>query len=53
MHSNTFPVEWPPKSGTIREFPEIDRAEWMTVADARWRLVNGQVPLLEALTALV
>jgi predicted NUDIX family NTP pyrophosphohydrolase len=53
VHSNTFPVEWPPKSGRIREFPEIDRAEWMSLADAEWRLVKGQVPLLEALEKLV
>ena len=51
-HSNTFPVEWPPRSGRIQEFPEIDRAEWMTVADAEWRLVKGQVPLLDALSML-
>jgi predicted NUDIX family NTP pyrophosphohydrolase len=49
VHSNTFSAEWPPKSGRIREFPEIDRAEWMPVADAEWRLVKGQVPLLAAL----
>jgi predicted NUDIX family NTP pyrophosphohydrolase len=49
VHSNTFPVEWPPKSGRIQNFPEVDRAEWMPVADAQWRLVKGQVPLLEAL----
>jgi predicted NUDIX family NTP pyrophosphohydrolase len=53
VHSNTFPVEWPPKSGKIQEFPEIDRAEWMSVADAEWRLVTGQVPVLEALAAVV
>jgi predicted NUDIX family NTP pyrophosphohydrolase len=53
VHSNTFPVEWPPKSGRIQEFPEIDRAEWMPVTDAAWRLVAGQVALLDALTALV
>jgi predicted NUDIX family NTP pyrophosphohydrolase len=52
VHSNTFPVEWPPRSGRIQEFPEIDRAEWMSVADAEWRLVKGQVPLLEALAAI-
>ncbi|MDQ1546664.1 MAG: hypothetical protein QOH69_1568 [Actinomycetota bacterium] len=52
VHSNTFPVEWPPRSGRIQEFPEIDRAEWMPVADAEWRLVKGQVPLLEALAAI-
>ena len=52
VHSNTFPVEWPPRSGRIQEFPEIDRAEWMPVADAEWRLVKGQVALLEALAAI-
>jgi predicted NUDIX family NTP pyrophosphohydrolase len=49
VRSNTFPVEWPPKSGRIQQFPEIDRAEWMPVADANWRLVKGQVAMLEAL----
>jgi predicted NUDIX family NTP pyrophosphohydrolase len=53
VHSNTFPVEWPPRSGRIQEFPEIDRAEWMTVADATWRLVKGQVAMLDALIPLV
>ena len=52
VHSNTFPVEWPPRSGRISEFPEIDRAEWMPVADAEWRLVKGQVPMLAALEAV-
>jgi predicted NUDIX family NTP pyrophosphohydrolase len=49
VHSDTFPAEWPPKSGHIREFPEIDRAEWMPVADATWRLVTGQVAMLASL----
>jgi len=53
VHSNTFPVEWPPRSGKIQEFPEIDRAEWMPVADAEVRLVKGQLPLLDVLIALV
>jgi predicted NUDIX family NTP pyrophosphohydrolase len=53
VHSNTFPVEWPPRSGRIQEFPEIDRAQWMTVADAAWRLVKGQVPLLDALAEAI
>jgi predicted NUDIX family NTP pyrophosphohydrolase len=51
VHSNTFPAEWPPKSGRIQEFPEIDRAEWMPVADAARRLVKGQVAILDALAA--
>jgi predicted NUDIX family NTP pyrophosphohydrolase len=49
VHSNTFPAEWPPRSGRIQQFPEVDRAEWMSVADATWRLVRGQVAILEAL----
>jgi predicted NUDIX family NTP pyrophosphohydrolase len=52
VHSEAFAVEWPPRSGRIQEFPEVDRAEWMPVADATWRLVKGQVAILEALTAL-
>ena len=53
VHSNTFPAEWPPKSGRIQEFPEIDRAEWMPLADATRRLVKGQVPILDALATRV
>ena len=49
VHSNTFPVEWPPRSGRIREFPEVDRAEWMPIDAARTRLVKGQVAVLDAL----
>ena len=52
VHSNTFPVEWPPRSGRIQAFREIDRAEWMPVTVAAWRLVKGQVPMLDALAAL-
>jgi predicted NUDIX family NTP pyrophosphohydrolase len=47
--SNTFPLEWPKGSGIIREFPEIDTAEWVDEPDARRRLVRGQVPVLDAL----
>ena len=49
VHSNTFPAEWPPRSGRIQQFPEIDRAEWMPVDAARIRLVKGQLPILDAL----
>ncbi len=51
MVSNRIEMEWPPKSGTMQEFPEVDRAEWMTVAHATERLVSGQVELLERLGA--
>jgi predicted NUDIX family NTP pyrophosphohydrolase len=47
--SNTFEIEWPRGSGTMREFPEVDRVEWMTVDQARSKLLKGQVPFLVAL----
>jgi predicted NUDIX family NTP pyrophosphohydrolase len=49
FHSNTFELEWPRGSGRIREFPEVDRAEWMGLDRAAEMLVKGQVPILEAL----
>lgn len=50
--SNTFTMEWPPRSGRQQEFPEIDRAAWFTVVEARNKLVAGQVPFLDALMAM-
>lgn len=47
--SNEFTLEWPPRSGQVRSFPEVDRAEWFPLADARNRLVSGQVPFLDLL----
>ena len=47
--SGTFSLEWPPRSGRVQEFPEIDRAAWVTVDVARTKLVKGQVPLLDRL----
>jgi predicted NUDIX family NTP pyrophosphohydrolase len=47
--SNLFELEWPPKSGQIQCFPEIDRGQWFTIADARTKLLRGQVPILDAL----
>ena len=51
FRSNTFSMEWPRGSGQIREFPEIDRAEWMSLSRASEMLVKGQVPILDALRA--
>ncbi|MEO8262932.1 MAG: NUDIX domain-containing protein [Pseudolysinimonas sp.] len=48
--SNTFELEWPPRSGRVQAFPEIDRAQWVTLDQARLMLVAGQVPALDALT---
>ena len=47
--SNTFTLEWPPRSGRMQEFPEVDRAAWFDVTEARRRINAGQVPLLDAL----
>jgi predicted NUDIX family NTP pyrophosphohydrolase len=47
--SNTFTVEWPPRSGRVQEFPEIDRAAWFGLDEARSKLVKGQVPFLDRL----
>jgi predicted NUDIX family NTP pyrophosphohydrolase len=49
VRSNTFELEWPPRSGRIRSFPEVDKALWVTTDDARRLLVAGQVPALDAL----
>jgi predicted NUDIX family NTP pyrophosphohydrolase len=49
VRSNTFSLEWPPRSGRVVEFPEIDRAEWFSIAEARARLLPGQVPFLDDL----
>jgi predicted NUDIX family NTP pyrophosphohydrolase len=51
--SNTFEVEWPPRSGRLQEFPEIDRAAWFAVDEARTKLVKGQVPFLDRLLELL
>ena len=51
--SNTFTVEWPPRSGRMQEFPEIDRAAWFALDAARPKLVKGQVPFLDRLAERV
>jgi predicted NUDIX family NTP pyrophosphohydrolase len=51
VRSNTFSLEWPPRSGRVQEFPEIDRAAWVPLQEARAKLVRGQVPLLDRLLA--
>ena len=48
--SNTFPLEWPPRSGRIQQYPEVDDARWFTVGAAHEKLVKGQRQILDALT---
>jgi predicted NUDIX family NTP pyrophosphohydrolase len=50
--SNTFEIEWPPRSGRRQVFPEVDRAEWFEVELARTKLVTAQVELLDRLLAV-
>jgi predicted NUDIX family NTP pyrophosphohydrolase len=51
VRSNTFAIEWPKGSGRMREFPEIDRVQWFSVARARDKLLTGQRPILDRLMA--
>jgi predicted NUDIX family NTP pyrophosphohydrolase len=51
--SNSFEMEWPPRSGRRQEFPEIDRAEWFPLDAARAKLVDAQVELLDRLVERV
>ena len=50
--SNLFSMEWPPRSGKIGEFPEVDRAEWFSIEEARLKILKGQAPFLDRLLAL-
>ena len=53
LKSNTFSMEWPPRSGRMREVPEVDRAEWFVPEDAARKLLKGQRPVLDALLRLL
>lgn len=49
IQSNTFPLQWPPKSGHIQHFPEVDAAAWFGIDAARAKLHKNQLPLVDAL----
>ena len=49
--SNTFELQWPPRSGRTQQFPEVDRAAWFELEAARPKLVKGQAQLLDRLAA--
>ena len=53
IQSNTFEIEWPPRSGRRQAFPEIDRAEWFELAAARARINEAQTSLLDQLETIV
>ena len=47
--SSTFSIEWPPRSGTTQEFPEVDRAEWFDPAQAQQKIIPAQAAFIERL----
>src|SRR6266700_3783872 len=53
IRSNSFEMEWPPKSGRRQEFPEVDRAAWFDLGTARVKITKGQLGLLEQLERLL
>jgi len=52
IHSNTFELEWPPRSGRMQTFPEVDRAGWFALAAARRKLLPAQAPFLDRLAEI-
>ena len=53
IHSNTFEMEWPPRSGARRSFPEVDRAGWFTLDDAKAKLLASQAAFIDRLAGSV
>ena len=53
IKSNTFSMEWPPRSGKQQEFPEVDRAGWFTIPAAKEKILKGQAPFLEELKEIL
>ena len=53
VRSNTFEMEWPPRSGRKQEFPEVDRAAWLDLPAARSKITKGQLGLLDQLERLI
>jgi predicted NUDIX family NTP pyrophosphohydrolase len=51
LKSNRFEMEWPPRSGRKASFPEVDRAQWFSVAEARRKILQGQRPFIDRLLA--
>lgn len=51
--SNSFEMEWPPRSGRRQSFPEVDQAAWFTLDEARRKILAGQLPLLDRLREAV
>jgi predicted NUDIX family NTP pyrophosphohydrolase len=53
VHSNTFTMEWPPKSGKLKQFPEVAKAEWFPISIAREKINAAQIAFLDQLLQLL
>jgi len=53
VRSNLFSMEWPPKSGQKKEFPEVDRAQWFNIPEARKRILVAQIGLIDQLISIL
>ncbi len=53
VHSNTFPLEWPPRSGRFLDIPEVDRGGWFGIPEAVEKILEGQRPLLAQLEQIL
>jgi predicted NUDIX family NTP pyrophosphohydrolase len=53
LRSNLFEMEWPPRSGRMATFPEVDRAAWFSIEEAQRKIIAGQAPILGSLHALL
>ena len=53
VKSNLFTLEWPPRSGRRGQYPEVDRAEWFSIDEARKKILRGQEPFLDRLLAVL
>ena len=52
LRSNNFELEWPPRGGRRRSFPEVDRAEWFDLKNARTKILSAQAKLIDRLSSL-
>lgn len=53
LKSNVFDMEWPPRSGRLQQFPEVNRVQWFDLDEARRKLITGQAPFIDALERLL
>ena len=53
IESNTFSMEWPPRSGKREEFPEVDRASWFSIPDAKKKIIAGQLGFVDELVRIL